>query len=89
MGWTGDKCYGSSDDGELSARMVSGVFMEEADLIWILKMNGLWRIKGIGAFQGGIMTFKRNAVETQSKINSCEYTNFIVSLVFEKKMSGN
>lgn len=36
---------------ELSVSKVSGILMEDADLIWILKMNGLRRIKRRRTFQ--------------------------------------
>ena len=72
---------------KLSARMVSSVFMEEGDLIWILKMNRLWRMKGIGGFSGRHNDIKQKCTGSseQDIVLVSDYTNLIVSLVLEKK----
>ena len=75
---------------KLSASTICSVFMKKGDLIWILKMNRLCRIKRIVGFSG-----RRNDIKQkcsggleQDIFLVSEYTNLIVSLVSEKNCAG-
>lgn len=67
--------------------MVTGVFMEEAVLIQVFKMNMIWRVKkreGISGRHNGTKQKYNGGLEQDIFLDS-RYTNLIVSLVFGKE----
>lgn len=61
--------------------------MAEPNLIWIFKMNRLWRITRIGGFSGRYNDIKQkgSGASEQDIFLVSEHTNLIVTLLFDKE----